>query len=280
MDEATDAVLLADEPLPRVRRLTLNRPHKRNALNDELRLALFEALRAADADQSVSVIVIRGAGDCFSAGYDLGERAHPVERAAATTDGWWARHVVAGWFELWDMATPLVAQVHGWCLAGGSELATACDLVYVADDARIGYPPVRSMSPPDMAWQPWLLGLRRGMEALLTGDAMTGAEAAELGFATRSFPAETLEKEVLAVAGRVAEVPADLLALNKRVCHRAMEAAGIRDGLRATAELNALGFHQRSSKEYMRSFKEKGVKANLSERDRAFGDYREGDRSK
>jgi enoyl-CoA hydratase len=280
MDEASDAVLLTDEPSPRVRRLTLNRPHKRNALNDELRLALFEALRAADADQSVSVIVLRGAGDCFSAGYDLGERAHPVERAAAATDGWWARHVVAGWFELWDMATPLVAQVHGWCLAGGSELATACDLVYVADDARIGYPPVRSMSPPDMAWQPWLLGLRRGMEALLTGDAMTGAQAAELGFATRSFPAETLEKEVLAIAGRVAEVPADLLALNKRVCHRAMEAAGIRDGLRATAELNALGFHQRSSKEYMRSFKEKGVKANLSERDRAFGDYREGDSSK
>ena len=275
MDEATDGVLLVDDPQPRVRRLTLNRPAKRNALNDELRLALFDALRAADADAAVSVVIIRGAGSCFSAGYDLGERAHPVERAAATTDGWWARHVVAGWFELWDMATPIVAQVHGWCLAGGSELAAACDVVYVADDARIGYPPVRSMSSPDMAWQPWLLGLRRGMEALLTGDALTGAEAATLGYATRSFPAERLEEEVLAVAGRIAEVPLDLLALNKRVCHRAMEAAGIREGLRATAELNALGFHQRSSREYMRSFKEKGVRANLSERDRSFGDYRE-----
>lgn len=272
-----EPVLLIDDPLPRVRRLTLNRPEKRNALNDALRDALFEALRAADDDREVSAVIIRGAGPCFSAGYDLGERNTPVERHTATTDGWWARHVVSGWFELWDMATPLVAQVHGWCLAGGSELATACDLVYVADDARIGYPPVRSMSSPDMAWQPWLLGLRRGMEALLTGDAMTGVEAGELGFATRSFPAETLEKEVLAVAGRVAEVPLDLLALNKRVCHRAMEAAGIRDGLRATAELNALGFHQRSSKDYMRSFKEKGVRANLSERDRAFGDYREND---
>jgi len=271
----TPGVLLVDEPLPRVRRLTLNRPDKRNALNDELRRGLFEALRAADADDAVSVIVIRGAGGCFSAGYDLGERAQPVERAAATTDGWWARHVVAGWFEMWDMATPIVAQVHGWCLAGGSELAAACDLVYVADDARIGYPPVRSMSSPDMAWQPWLLGLRRGMEALLTGDALTGAEAAALGYATRSFPADALEKEVLAVAGRVAEVPLDLLALNKRVCHRAMEAAGIREGLRATAEINALDFQQRSSREYMRSFKEKGVRANLSERDRAFGDYRE-----
>jgi enoyl-CoA hydratase len=198
-----------------------------------------------------------------------------VDRASAPVDGWWARHVMAGWFEMWDMATPLVAQVHGWCLAGGSELATACDLVYVADDAKIGYPPVRSMSSPDMAWQPWLLGLRRGMEALLTGDAMSGTEAADSGFATRSFPAEALEEEVLAVAARIAEVPADLLALNKRVCHRAMEAAGMREGLRATAELNALGFHQRSSKEYMRSFKTQGVRQNLSARDRAFGDYRE-----
>src|SRR6185436_5039398 len=161
-------------------------------------------LRAADADDSVSVVVIRGAGGCFSAGYDLGERARPVERAAATTDGWWARHVVAGWFELWDMATPLVAQVHGWCLAGGSELATACDLVYVADDARIGYPPVRMMSPPDNQFHAWLCGLRPAMEMMLTGDAMDGLEAVRVGFANRAFPAERLDEEVLKVAERIA----------------------------------------------------------------------------
>jgi enoyl-CoA hydratase len=272
---AVEPVLLIEEPLPRVRRLVLNRPAKRNALNDELRRRLFEELRAADADRDVSVIVISGAGDCFSAGYDLGERATPVERAAVTNDGWWARHVVNNWFEMWDMATPIIAQVHGWCLAGGSELATACDVVYVADDARIGYPPVRSMSSPDMAWQPWMLGMRRGMEALLTGNATSGVEAAQLGFATRSFPSDVLEEETLKVARQISEVPSDLLAINKRVCHRAMEAAGIRTGLRATAELNALGFHQRSSREYMNAFKEKGVRKNLSDRDRAFGDYRE-----
>ncbi|WP_197747384.1 enoyl-CoA hydratase-related protein [Mycobacterium florentinum] len=270
-----NSVLLIDDPAPRVRRLTLNRPDKRNALNDELRGALFDALRAADVDDQVSVVVVRGAGHCFSAGYDLSQRLNPVERSAATTDGWWARHVVNNWLEMWDMATPLIAQVHGWCLAGGSELATACDLVYVADDAKIGYPPVRSMSTPDMAWQPWMLGMRRGMEALLTGNAISGTEAATLGFATRSFAPEELENSVLEIANQVAQVPADLLALNKRVCHRAMEAAGIREGLRATAELNALGFHQRSSREYMRGFRENGVRKNLSNRDRAFGDYRE-----
>jgi enoyl-CoA hydratase len=222
------------------------------------------------------VIVLRGAGPCFSSGYDLGARLHAVERHSATTDGWWPRHVVAGWFEMWDMPTPIVAQVHGWCLAGGSELATACDVVYVADDAQIGYPPVRSMAPPDMAWQPWMLGMRRGMEALLTGDSISGREAAQLGFATRSFPEAELEGAVLSIADRIARVPFDLLAINKRVCHRAMEAAGLREGLRATAELNPLGFHQRSSQEFMRGLRKGPVTAALTKRDGSFGDYREG----
>ena len=148
-----EPVLLTDDPAPMVRRLTLNRPAKRNALNDELRAALFDRLRAADRDRGISVIIIRGAGPAFSAGYDLGSPNHDVERAIAKVDGWWSRHVVNNWFEMWDMATPIIAQVHGYCLAGGTELATACDLVYVAEDAAIGYPPVRLMSPPDMPWR-------------------------------------------------------------------------------------------------------------------------------
>jgi enoyl-CoA hydratase len=268
-------VLLVDEPVPGVRRLTLNRPEKRNALNDALREALFSALREADRDRDVSIAVIRGAGTCFSAGYDLGEARSPVERHTAKLDGWWPRHLVAGWFEMWDMGIPIIAQVHGWCLAGGSELATACDVVYVADDAQIGYPPVRAMSSPDMAWQPWMLGMRRGMEALLTGDSITGTEAAELGFATRSFPADELEQSVLKYAERMSLVPADLLAVNKRVCHRAMEAQGLREGLRATADLAGFAVHQKSARTYLRALQEKGVREGLSHRDRAFGDYRE-----
>jgi enoyl-CoA hydratase len=268
-------VLIVDDPMPLVRRLTLNRPAKRNALSDELRLALFESLRAADSSPEVAVIIVRGAGDCFSAGYDLDKWVRPVERHAAPVDGWWPRHVVAGWFEMWDFATPTVAQVHGWCLAGGSELAAACDIVYIADDAKVGYPPVRSMSTPDMVWQPWLLGMRRGMEALLTGDWISGTEAAQLGFATRSFPADELEEAVLGIAGRVSKVPADILAINKRACHRSMEAAGIRTGMRACTELNAVGFHQRSSRDFMKSMRSNGVRDSLSNRDSKFADYRE-----
>jgi enoyl-CoA hydratase len=146
--------------------------------------------------------------------------------------------------------------------------------VYVADDAQIGYPPVRTMSSPDMAWQPWLLGMRRAMEMMLTGDALTGTDAVAAGFANRAFPADELDAAVLAQAERVAKVPPDLQAVNKRVVHRAMEAMGMRDGLRATADLNALGFHQRASREYFAKLS-KGVTKALSERDGEFGDYRE-----
>ena len=237
----SDDVLLVDDPLPRVRRLTLNRPDKRNALNDALRGALFDELRRADRDRDVSVIIIRGAGPAFCAGYDLGSANSDVERPIAKQDGWWSRHVVNNWFEMWDMPTPIIGQVHGYCLAGGSELAAACDLVYVAEDAKIGYPPVRLMSPPDMQWQTWLMGLRRGMEALLTGDAMSGTDAVAAGMANRAHPADELDDAVLAVAERVAKIPIELLALNKRAAHRAMEAQGIRTGIRATAEIQALG---------------------------------------
>jgi enoyl-CoA hydratase len=269
-------VLLVDEPADRVRRLTLNRPDKRNALSDELRLALFEQLRAADTDPDVSVVVVRGAGPAFCAGYDLGATNGPVERHTAPRDGWWSRHVVAGWMEMWDMTTPIVGQVHGWCLAGGTELAAACDLVYVATDARIGYPPVRSMSPPDLAWQPWLMGMRRAMEALLTGDAMTGEEAVVAGYANGAYPPDELDDAVVAKAERIARIPGDLLALNKRVVHRAMEAAGMRAGIRATADLQALGFHQESSLASLKSLRERPLTEVLSERDAPFGDYRTG----
>jgi len=267
-------VLIVDDPAPNVRRLTLNRPHKRNALDDDLRGSLFEALRLGDRDKNVSVIIIRGAGSCFSAGYDLGKPNSNVERAIARTDGWWARHVVNNWFEMWDMSTPIIGQVHGWCLAGGSELATACDLVYVAHDAQIGYPPVRLMSPPDMQWQTWMMGLRRGMEALLTGDAMSGDDAVQFGFANRAFDVEALDDEVLAIASRIAKVPPDLLAMNKRAAHRAMEAMGIRNGIRATSDLQALAFHQPSSLEYRAGFGDANLTEKLSERDETFGDYR------
>ncbi len=275
----TADVLLTDQPAPGVRRLTMNRPEKRNALNNALRGAIFQALQDADTDPEVRVSIIRGAGPSFCAGYDLSADnagGQPYYTAGGALP--WSRHVVEGWFRMWDLAKPVIAQVHGYCLAGGSELATACDLVYVAEDAKIGYPPTRLMSPPDMQFHPWLLGMRRAMEMYLTGDAISGAEAARDGFANRAFPAEHLEAEVLKLAERVALVPPDLQQINKRSVHRAMEIMGMRDALRAGTELQALAFTTESSLAYRRQFKRDGgsVRELLSQRDAPFRDYREG----
>jgi enoyl-CoA hydratase len=269
--------IVVDDPLPRVRRVTLNRPEKRNALNNRLRAELLDAVRAADADPAVSVSIIRGAGPSFSAGYDLSaDNRIDQPYYSAGGAGQWSRHVVEGWFAIWDLAKPVIAQVHGYCLAGGSELATACDVVFVAEDAQIGYPPVRLMSPPDMQYHPWLVGMRRAMELMLTGDAMSGREAAEWGFATRAFPAAELEAATLAFAERVAKIPTELQQLNKRSVHRAMEIMGARAAIRAGTEIQALAFTTEASRAYLAQFRRDGgsVREQLDRRDAAFGDYR------
>jgi enoyl-CoA hydratase len=270
----SDDILLVDEPAPFVRRLTLNRPEKRNALSNDLRGRIFDALEAGDVDASIRVMIVRGAGSCFSSGYDLSEdisRDLPFHTAAGA--GQWARHVVEGAFRIWDLAKPVIAQVHGWCLAGGSELATACDLVYVAEDARIGYPPVRMMSPPDNQFHAWLCGLRPAMEMMLTGDAIDGAEAVRVGFANRAFAASDLDGEVLRIAERVAKIPTDVQQLNKRSVHRAMEIMGLRAAIRAGTEMQALALTTASSRETFAKVRE-NIADGLRARDAAFGDYR------
>lgn len=268
-----DALILSDNPAPFVRRLTLNRPEKRNALSNALRGELFAALEAGDRDPDVRVTILRGAGSCFSAGYDLSRERQDLPYQSSAGAGQWARHVVEGCFRIWDLAKPVIAQVHGWCLAGGSELATACDLVYVADDAQIGYPPVRMMSPPDNQFHAWLCGMRPAMEMMLTGDAINGSEAVRVGFANRAFPPERLESEVLAIAGRIAKIPTDVQQMNKRSVHRAMEIMGLRAAIRAGTEIQALALTTESSRETFAKFRD-GVTKGLDARDAAFKDYR------
>jgi len=133
------------------------------------------------------------------------------------------------------------------------------------------------MSPPDMQFHPWTMGLRQAMESMLTGDALSGREAADKGWANRAWPAAQLEAEVLAVAERVAKLPTELAAINKRSVHRAMEIMGLRAAIRAGTDLQALAFQTEPSKAYMTRFKRDGasVSSLLSERDAAFRDYRE-----
>ena len=272
-------VLLVDRPAPHVNRVTLNRPEKRNAQNNKLRAELLHALQQGDNDPDVHVQIVRGAGPSFSAGYDLGGGNEGLEYPFFTAEGegQWPRHVTEGWMSIWDLAKPVIAQVHGFCLAGGSELATGCDVVYMADDAQMGYPAVR-FGVPDMQFHAWLVGMRRGMEMMLTGDSINGKEAVERGWATRSFPADELEEKTLEMAQRMASLPPDIVQLNKRAVHRQMDSMGFRQGIRQGTELCTLAIHQPSFQAFInQTGKGEGkLTSALQKRDEGFGDYRTG----
>jgi enoyl-CoA hydratase len=272
--ESLSDVILLDDPAPHVRRITINRPEKRNALNFAVMGGLLDALRAGDADDDVRVQIIRGAGSCFSAGYDLGGGNDGLEPPSYVPggDGQWPRRVTEQWMSIWDLAKPVIAQVHGYCLAGGSELATGCDLIYVAEDAQIGYPAVR-FGVPDMQYWPFVIGMRAAMEMVLTGDAFTGIEAVELGWANRAYPEHQLDGEVLRIAERIAKIPTDIGQINKRTVHRAMETMGLRAAIRNGTELCALGTKQETLLKFVSEMRG-GLTAALQERDKEFGDYR------
>jgi len=268
-------VILIDEPAPLVRRITLNRPEKRNALNHALRGDILNALREADQDPSVRVTIVRGAGKCFSAGYELGGGNEGLDLPFYTAggDGHWPRHVTDGWMSIWDLAKPVIAQVHGYCLAGGSELATGCDLIYVAEDAKIGYPAVR-FGVPDMHFHAWFMGMRTALEMMLTGDSISGTEAARLGWANHAFPAGELDDAVVERATRIAQVEPELAQMNKRIVHRQMEISGLRTGIRAGTEMCALGTHTEALRRFVEQMRSEGLTKTLSDRDAPFGDYR------
>lgn len=272
--------IIVDQPEKFINRITLNRPEKRNALNNHIRGEVFDALEKADDDNEIRVTIIRGAGTCFSAGYDLGsdlrkDRPWFTSPEIGLRSYSWPRHLTEGWFKMWDMSKPIIAQVHGYCLAGASELATACDLVYVADDAQIGYPAVRSISPPDLQYPAYLMGMRAAMEFMLTGSSLSGKEAARVGFANRSFPADELEERVLEMARSVANIPPDLQILNKRSVHQAMEIMGIRNALRAGHSLVSLAHYTKSTEDFIKQlYSGESLTKAFSDRDGKWGDYR------
>jgi enoyl-CoA hydratase len=269
-----DIIYEVDAPLARI---ILNRPEKMNALRHRLRGELFHALRVAENDPRVSVIIIKGAGRAFSAGYDLGSgnkgAVLPDVGPQMPGPGQWPRHLNAGYSMIWDLTKVVIAQAHGYCLAGGSELASYCDLFVVADDVLIGYPPVRDMAPPDNCWFPWHMPMRKAKEMIFTGDPITGQEAVELGVANYSVPNGELDEFTTALAQRVALVPADLLAMSKRQINRTYEIMGIRTALSASNDSMALAMGANIEAGFIATLRDRGLHAALQERTAKWGSY-------
>ncbi len=254
-------------------RLRFDRPAKLNALSGPLIHDLLSALDAAIADPAVRVIVIEGAGRAFSAGYDLSEEVDggvhgPVEwRALLAAD-------VAATLRILECPKPVIAQIHGYALAGGLEVAMACDLIVAAEGTKVGEPEIRYGSAPVTLLMPYLIGQKKTRELLLTGDLIDATEAERIGLVNRVVPADRLAAEVDALADRLARTPPEVMSLTKAMLNRAMDAAGFRLAVEAGLDLGAIinAADTPEQREWDEIVKRDGLKAALAWRDRRYDD--------
>lgn len=252
--------------------LTLNRPARINAIDRRMLAALDAALETADHDPEVRAVVITGAGGAFSSGFDL------KEQAALRPEGeeqWRAilERAFATIMRCWHLSKPTIAAVRGPCLAGGCELALACDLTIAGDDARFGEPELKFGAGIVVMLLPWLIGAKRAKDILLTGaDDISAADALAMGMVSRVVPADAVLATARTIARRIALVDPALIGATKRAINASFESMGLERGLAQALALD-IGIEGRGSPDkaqFMAIARREGVKAALAWRDERF----------
>ena len=209
--------------------LTLNRPGKMNALCDQLLDDLYEGMVDLERDDDVRVIIVKGEGRAFCAGYDISPREEPF-----TTILEWRDHAQHGsrlMFAIWNSRKPVIAQIHGHCLGGGCDLAMVCDFTIAAETTMIGEPEIQFNSAPPFGIMPYVIGMKKTKELLLTGDRVTAEEAERIGLITRHVPDCALEEEVLLLANKLLKISIPSMRLNKEAINRTYEMAGFTNAI-------------------------------------------------
>ena len=219
--------------------LTISRPRKLNALSVQLMGELKDALARAEADDAVSVVVLRGGETSFSVGYDIAEE---VELGVSTAEQWHAglANNIGLTMQVWGLSKPVIGAVSGWCLAGGCELAMACDILIATPDAQFGEPEIRFGSGPVTLLMPFLIGQKMTNELLFTGDIVDAERAREIGLINRVVPAGELEETVSRLAATIALTPLSILRYTKRALTRAYEEMGLRGAVEANHDIAAV----------------------------------------
>src|SRR3954470_15099547 len=267
------------EDSERVATLTLDRPRRLNAITPELAEDLRSELAAAIADPGVRVVRLRGAGRAFCAGYDIGwgsewmvqaEGGRPWDPMADLAG--MNRFVQDTYMALWRSPKPVVAQVHGFCVGGGTDFALCSDLIVCSEDCRIGYPPARVWGSPTTAMWTYRLGLERSKRLLLTGDPLHGRTAVEWGLASLAVPAAELDEAALGLARRVARLPVNQLQMMKLLVNTTIEQMGLSTTQLIGTMLDGAARHTPEGVAFTRRAME-DVRAAVAERDGPFGDY-------
>ena len=262
-------------------RITLNRPEKRNALSIELVEELRDALWEADDDKSVHCVILKGEGPSFCAGYDLTANRQVADDGVQRRKGsgmdddtWRIERFQRSLRTLTEMHKPSIAQIHGHCYAGGTDLALYCDMLICADNASIGYSALRNMgAAPNQMWL-YHCGPQWTKRLLLTGDTLSGEDAAKIGLVLKSVPEEYLEQEVEGLADRLSWIDPEMLSTNKRIINVGMELMGSSVLQRLAAENDARAHTTKAARDVFKQIGTEGLRAALRDRDAPFGDSR------
>jgi enoyl-CoA hydratase len=281
----------------RIARITLNRPQSGNAITLEMPPEIAACVERANLDPEVHVIALAGNGSGFCGGYDLGSSAEAWSGEAAPVEGSpldpaviGANHApntnwdpvtdfqmmwrnVRSYMSLFESEKPVVCKVHGYCVAGGTDLALCSDLLVVAEDAKIGYPPARVWGSPTTALWAHRIGAMRAKRLLLTGDSLTGAEAADWGLATEAAPAEQLDARFEALLERVARLPVNQLAMMKLLTNQVAYAQGLHATQVLGTFFDGIARHTEEGHAFLRRMAESGFRQAVRERDEPFGDF-------
>ena len=283
----------------RVARITLNRPERGNGITLAMPRELSEAVEEANLDPAVHVITLAGSGKGFCGGYDLVESAEPdmaglagaapaagspldpaVLGANHDPSGTWDPVVdwqmmsrnLRGFMSLFHSDKPTVCKVHGFCVAGGTDMALCSDLLVIADDARIGYPPARVWGvPTSMLWAA-RVGAERAKRLLFTGDLLSGREAADWGLALESHPPAELDERFDELVQRIALAPVNQLVMHKLAVNQSLHAQGLQATQLMSVFFDGIARHTPEGYAFQQSAAESGFKQAVRERDEPYGD--------
>lgn len=277
----------------RIATITLNRPEKLNTIKPPMPEELENAVIKANADPEVRVIILKGAGRAFCAGFDFSDNLkHFSEWGGQSAEEPWDpgkdlilstssfTAPVPKFMSIWRSPKPVIAQVHGWCVGGGSDMALCADVIIASEDACFGTPYSRVWGCYLTGLWIYRLGLTRVKLLALTGDSIDGKEAEAIGLINKAIPAERLEEEVKFWSQRIAENPISQLAAMKLVVNQAYENMGLHSTQLLGPILDGYMRHTPEALEFVRLASEKGIRAAVESRDTRFGDYSEGPKSK
>ena len=276
MPEFSTLRIAKDPQHPRIARLLLNRPERYNAINDDTPREIRQAVEWANADDEVHVIVVEGAGKGFCGGYDLqhfgaSEGHHPCQQEHAPWDPMqdyaFMKRNTEDFMTLWKSPKPTIAKVHGHAVAGGSDIALCCDLLVMAEDARIGYMPTRVWGCPTTAMWAYRVGAARAKQMMFTGDTIDGRRAEAWGLANMAVPVAELESATVTLAQRIAGVPHSHLAMHKLVVNQMLLSMGLEQSQSMATVFDGITRHNPEGMWFRRYAQTEGFKAAVEWRD-------------